>query len=288
MSDLLLHAGGMSGQHRSPASRVAVRRVAAAVIFGFATSGSVFGSSGLAAQSRYPASNPGAPPGVYSAPRLAIDSLTTMLSRDSLDFGANWRVARALTTLGALAGDAGRVATRDSLYQRATRHARRAVRIAPDRAEGHFMLAQLLGRVCASRPLRDRAGLSAQMLASAKKALAIDPAHDGAWSALGRWHLEVWRLNKLERFIATRFFGGTEMENASLQEGISALERAVSLRPNWIHHRFELARAYVDAERHDDAVEQLDAIAELPANDPEDPKYLRDAAHLSEWLAGRE
>jgi tetratricopeptide (TPR) repeat protein len=245
------------------------------------------GASRAGAQGRYPASNAGAPPGVYSAPRIVIDSLTAMVQKDSLDYGANWRLSQALATLGALAGDAGRIDTRDSFYRRAATYARRAVRLAPNEADGQYALAKVLERFTAEASMRDRVGLSKEILAASEKALKIDPSHDGAWHLLGRWHMAVWRLSPLERFVSVKFFGGQVMVGASLEEGLTALEKAVSLRPNCIQYRLDLARAYLDGERAGDAQAQLDAIASLQPNDPEDAIFLREAARLSEWLTGR-
>jgi tetratricopeptide (TPR) repeat protein len=245
----------------------------------------VIAASPVGAQDPYPLSNAGAPVGVYSAPRIAIDSLRSLVREDSLDYGANWRLARALTTLGALAGDAGRLATRDSLYRSATRHARRAVRIAPDGPEGHIVLAQLLERVSTDAPLRDRVRMSGEALEASKKAVALNPALDGGWHTLGRWHVEVQRLNAVERFVGIHLLDGAVMKEASREEGVTALERAVSLRPGWIRYRLDLARAYVDLERFDDARAQLEKIASLAPIDPEDPSYQREAKGLVEWMS---
>jgi tetratricopeptide (TPR) repeat protein len=243
--------------------------------------------SGVVAQSRYPASDRGAPAGVYSAPRIAIDSLAILLQKDPSDYGANWRMAGALMTLGALAGDAGRVGTRDAQFAEALSHARRAVQAEPDRAEGHYMVAQLLGRMAQASRFRDRFRNSSQILAESRAALQADSLHDGAWHQLGRWHTAVAGLSKIERLFATYALGGEGMAEASWEQGVAALERAVKLRPSWISYRLDLAHAYVGQGRYKDAQEQLKAIAKLQQVDPEDAIHVRQATNLTQWVGRR-
>jgi tetratricopeptide (TPR) repeat protein len=239
------------------------------------------------AQSRYPASDRGAPAGVYSAPRIAIDSLEVLLEKDPADYGANWRIAGALMTLGALAGEAGRIETRDSQFAAALSHARRAVQAEPDRAEGHYMVAQLLGRIAHGSRFRDRFRSSSQILTESRAAIAADSLHDGAWHQLGSWHTRVAGLSRIERTFAMYVLGGQGMEEASWEQGVAALERAVKLRPNWINYRLDLAQAYVGQGRYQDAQEQLKTIAKLQQVDPEDATYVRQAAQLTVWVGRR-
>jgi tetratricopeptide (TPR) repeat protein len=147
------------------------------------------------------------------------------------------------------------------------------------------MVAQLMARLSQDSSFRDRVDRSAQAFAASRRAVAADSLHDGAWHQLGRWHTEASRLWKVQRLIAAHFLGAEGMTEASLDEGIGALERAVALRPNWISYRLDLALAYIDRQRYSGAEAQLQKIAELSPIDPEDPSYVRDAARLSEWVA---
>jgi tetratricopeptide (TPR) repeat protein len=239
------------------------------------------------AQGQYPVSDRGAPAGVYAAPRLAIDALHALLEKDPDDYGANWRMAAALMTLGALAGDAGRAAERDGQYAEALSYARSAVRIEPERTEGHFMVAQLLSRIAESSRFRDRFRNSSAIVAESRMAIEADSMHDGAWHQLGRWHLAVSSLSKIERAVGMYVLGGEGMGEASWEEGVSALERAVKLRPSWIGYRLDLAHAYIGQGRYKDAQEQLKQIAKLQQVDPEDAIHVREATRLTLWVGRR-
>jgi tetratricopeptide (TPR) repeat protein len=235
----------------------------------------------------YPASVPGAPPAVYADPRAAADRLESILRSDSLDYGANWRAAHALVALAAMSAASGLRSERDSLSEVATRYARRAVALEPDRAEGHFALAAALGRASLTASLRDRLRFAKDIESASKRAIELDSLHDGAWHVLGRWHVEIRRVSGIQRFVAVRLLGGDVLDQASWEEGIRALERAVALRPDWIHHRLDLALAYTDRERYAEARAQLAALERVTPLDWEDPEHLREAARLSQRIAGK-
>jgi hypothetical protein len=97
--------------------------------------------------------------------------------------------------------------------------------------------------------------------------------------------VEVRRLSAVERFVGIHLLDGAVMKTASREVGVSALERAVALRPSWIRYRLDLARAYVELERFDDARTELETIAALQPIDPEDPSYKREAQGLADWMS---
>ncbi len=245
----------------------------------------LLGTTGVQAQSGYPPEVPGAPPAIYADPLAAAARLEAMLQADSTDAGAAWRAALALVAAGrAIEGTDDR--RRDSLYRAAQAHAERAVQLAPGSADAHFALAVALGRASLTRSGQAKVRDAGRILQAARAALALDPGHDGAWRALGRWHAEIMRLSAIERFVARRFLGGGVLGQASWDEAQRALERAVTLRGDWIEHRLDLALVYLDRGDTARAIPQLDAIARLPVRDATDPRSQREAAGLLQRLTG--
>jgi tetratricopeptide (TPR) repeat protein len=202
-------------------------------------------------------------------PDVALVHYREALALDSLDFAANWKAARALADVAKqLTGDDTK-AQRDSLYSVGRTYAERALRIDSTRAEGHYVVALVLGRLSRTRGGRERVRFAQIIYDQATRAIQIDSTMDGAWHILGAWHAEVKRL-----------FGAGFMDKANWDDAQRNLERAVALRPEHVYHRLELAQVYVDVGKYARAREQLTTIATLPIGDVMDPSYKRDAAKL--------
>ena len=77
------------------------------------------------------------------------------------------------------------------------------------------------------------------------------------------------------------------MSRATWAEAVKDLERAVTLNPQHVYHRLELAGVYLDVGETAKATEQLQALAGLPVGDPMDPYYQRlSAAALQDIVSG--
>jgi Flp pilus assembly protein TadD len=169
---------------------------------------------------------------------------------------------------------------RDSLYQLAESYARRAVAVRGDDAQGHFALANAIGRSVLSMSARDRVRRATEVHAEALRAVELDPRSDGAWHILGRWNAEVERLSAIERLVARTFLGGKALAGASWDEAERDLRMAVQLAPTKIVHRFDLAEILVSRQKWAEAKQQLDEVAALPAVDVSDPLYKQEARAL--------
>ena len=174
---------------------------------------------------------------------------------------------------------------RDSLYVVAESYARRATAAKPDGADGHFILANAIGRTSLTKSKKERIQRAAEIRAEALRAIELDPKHDGAYHVLGRWHAEIQRLSSLERFFAKNFMGAAIFNEASWDEAERLLRVAVDLRPQWIYHRLDLALIMADRNEWNQAKLQLDAIAQLPPVEPMDAAYKRQALALAARVA---
>ena len=145
---------------------------------------------------------------------------------------------------GQLAGRHGRCSTwasrsrtaskspeRDSLYARAEVLARRAVAADSTGAEGHFALAAAVGRASLTMGKKDRIRRAPVIRDEARKAIELDPKHDGAYHILGRWNAEIMRLSGFSRFFAKSFLGAGIFKEASWDSATANLEKAVELDP---------------------------------------------------------
>jgi tetratricopeptide (TPR) repeat protein len=220
-------------------------------------------------------------------PQAALGRYEAVLARDSTNYEANWRAAIALINVGKQTPDSVKSPSRDSLYARAEMLARRAVAANPEDAEGHFVLAQAIGRASLTKGKKERVRRAAEIRAEALRAIELNPDHDGAYHVLGRWNAEIMRLSGLTRFFAKSFLGAGIFNQASWQGAVSNMEKSVELNPNRIYHHLDLAEVYVDVKRYGDARTQLEKVAELPVADVLDPTYKADAARLLDRIANK-
>jgi hypothetical protein len=215
-------------------------------------------------------------------PQPEIAQLKAVLAADSNDYQALWRIARAEVDLAkTIKGEhAYTKAVRDSVYTVAYDYAERAVAADSNDAEGHFVVALALGELSLTRSGKERVKFAKTIYDEAARALALNPNHDGAEHVLGAWHAEILRLSGVTRFFAKMLFGAGFMDRASWDSATVHLERAVALKPDYIHHRLELAKVYVDLKRYADARAQLTVIPGLPDQDVLDGDYRAAAAAL--------
>jgi tetratricopeptide (TPR) repeat protein len=173
---------------------------------------------------------------------------------------------------------------RTALYRSGEQYARRAVAANPDNAEAHFQLARAIGRNALTMGARDRIKFAREVRDQALEALRLNPKHAGALHVMGVWNAEVMRLNGLSRMIAKNFLGGSIFSEANWDNAQTYLEQAVSLDPDRITHRLDLAAVYADRGQKAKAIEQYEWIGRAPLIDFNDPNYKADAARRSAEL----
>ncbi len=212
-------------------------------------------------------------------PEAALVHYREALAADSTNSEALWKASRALVDIAKqIESDADSLKKRrDSLYLQARALAEAAVRANPNGAEGHFMVAQALGRLSRTRGGKERVRFAKIIYDEATRAIQLDSTHDGAYHVLGAWHAEIKRLSGFTRFFAKTLFGAGFMDQANWADAQRYLERAVALKPQHIFHRLELAEVYIDVGKYAAAREQLGAIAPLPIGDVLDHEYKEDA-----------
>ena len=215
-------------------------------------------------------------------PDVALRHYQEALALDSLSFEANWKAARSISDVAKqLLGDSLKD-RRDSLYSVGRTYAERALRTDSTRAEGHYAVALVLGRLSRTRGGKERVRFAKIIFDEATRAVQIDSTLDPAYHILGAWHAEVKRLSGFTRFFAKMLFGAGFMSRATWDDAVKNLERAVSLNPQHIYHRLELAEVFEDIGQYSKAREQYEKIATLPIADAMDPTYQREAV---EYLA---
>jgi tetratricopeptide (TPR) repeat protein len=215
-------------------------------------------------------------------PDVQLRHYQAALAIDSMSYEANWKAARAIADVAKqIQSDADSLKLRrDSLYSVGRGYAERAIRADSTRADGHYALSMVLGRLSRTKGSKERVRYARIIYDEATRAVQIDSNYDNAHHVLGAWNAEVKRLSGIQRFFAKALFGGGFMDKANWGDAVRHLERAVAIAPNHIYHRLELAQVYTDLGRYTKAREQLRVIATLPNVDVIDWQYKEDAASL--------
>ncbi len=169
-------------------------------------------------------------------------------------------------------------------WAEAVKHAREAVRLAPDSAATHECLAIAIGRQALREGPRSRLALSKEIKAEADRAIALDPTSARAWHVLAVWNMRISDLNAFERMAANAVLGGVP-KGASHENALSAFQKAIELEPAYVHHRVEYGRLLKELKRPADARRELEKALELqPTSSALDARYQAEARTLLEKM----
>ena len=243
--------------------------VGAAVGFIFVSSVS---STALAAD---PAADLARGDSLYARVQLAESraAFQAALGAEPGNYRALCRLAQVESELGADASGK----ERDPLVAASVEHARAAIKVVPDSAQGHVWLAVALGRQALKEGPKASLSLSREIKSEVDRAIAIDPNIGRAYHVRAMWNRKLASLNGIERLVANTVLGGVP-KGATMANAVSDLERAVELEPNYVGHRLELGRTYWMLRRYTDARRELEkAIALPPTSNARDATYQAEA-----------
>jgi tetratricopeptide (TPR) repeat protein len=201
----------------------------------------------------------------------AISYFDSVSITDSTSCEAFWKLAMSLNFVGELVPKDEQLA----YFERGEIAARRAIALDSTEAEGHFQLARSLGKIALFKGVFKSIGLAKQVKKEAEIVLELNPNHDGAYHILGRWNREVAQKPKFLR-------APMGLGSADKAVGLEMFQKAIELRPNFIHHHLEYGISLLDKKRKDEAREQFQICLELEAHGPLDAKYQKEA---KEYLA---
>lgn len=206
----------------------------------------------------------------------ALEVYKQVLDKSPRDYTALWRTSFLMARIG------NRQDSKDAkkeYFNKAKAYAGQALDVDSTDAGSNFAMAVAMGRMALISGARDRVAASRDIKNFAERALKYDPDHAGALHVLGRWHLKVANLNFAERMAANVLFGGVP-KGASEEKAVEYLERAVSLKPDFILYRYDLARAYDETGQEQKAIATLNKALTLSPRTPDDPGLLQECREM--------
>jgi tetratricopeptide (TPR) repeat protein len=126
--------------------------------------------------------------------------------------------------------------------QTALDYSLRAVALNPRDPVNVLSLAVSHGKLAVYSDTKTKIKYSRLVKEEAERALALDPHYAWAHHVLGRWHHEVASLGTTSRWLVKLFYGG--LPEASHEQAVTHLQRAVELQPDELNHHLELGFAH--------------------------------------------
>lgn len=182
--------------------------------------------------------------------RVAVATLRQAQVADYGNYEVAWKLSRAAYYVGDHTDNDDE---RDDMFREGIQAGQAAVKLQPDKPDGHFWLGANLGGTAEHSTLAGLANVE-DIKREMDAVIKIDESYQGgsAYLGLGRLYLQ-----------APRVLGG------DVNKAIAYLEKGLRLGPNNTLIRVELARAYEMADRDVEARKQIEAVlAATP-----DPKY---------------
>jgi tetratricopeptide (TPR) repeat protein len=182
--------------------------------------------------------------------RMAVVSLRQARLADYGNYEAAWKLARATFYVGDRTESDSE---RDDLFREGTEAGKAAIKLQPDKPEGHFWLGANYGGSAAHSTIANLSSFR-DIKREMEAVLKIDESFQGysAYLGLGRLYLQ-----------APGMLGG------DTDKAIEYLEKGVKLNPTHGLMRFHLAEAYESKNRYAEAKKQIEALMAMTP----DPKY---------------
>ncbi|MGH7826850.1 MAG: tetratricopeptide repeat protein [Candidatus Binatia bacterium] len=218
-------------------------------------------------------------------PKEAVNELQKVLQREPQNFQAMAMLSRAYIDIGDSIpeGSPDWQARRMKEYKTAEAYARKAISIDPNSTWGHFYVAWSLGNVAMISPVEKQIDLAGEIRSAAEKAIALDPQNGFAYHAYGVWHRKMAEIGKMSRMVASVLYGRS-IPSGSLEKSLEYLRKAVTLNPNVIVSRLELARTYVAMGDWAQARSFLKSLEALPVQFSDDRDHKQKAKQLLEEI----
>jgi tetratricopeptide (TPR) repeat protein len=188
----------------------------------------------------------------------AVQAYEHELEHDPRNAEFLWRLARVYVCMAETAEEPDR----GRWLQSAEEHARRCIAADSTCPEGHTWRGAALGYIAFYAPMSDQVRLAWEILGETKRAIALNPRDDAAYSIRGSLYRALGNAGWFQRQVARLFLG--KLPPGGFEEGETALLEAIRLAPDVMRHQYELGVLYVDWGKPQEARRALESARALP------------------------
>lgn len=210
----------------------------------------------------------------------ALEVYEKVLKETGESYELAWRLSRTYSDLGESETDHK---TQTVQFEKALAWAEKAIELNSQGSKGHLYLAIAYGRMARVKGPKEQIRLSKLIKEEAEKTLEFDPQEHIAWHILGCWNRELSTLNWVEKGFANLFLGGIP-KDASLDQSVICLKKAVEINPDVIVHHLELGLTYEEMNQKELAVQEFKTVLSLPIYDFQDDAHQKKAVKEIEKL----
>ena len=159
------------------------------------------------------------------------------------------------------------------VYQTALSYGDSAVAADPKNSDAYTFRAAANGKIALFKGVFSVAPVVKQVRDDCERAISLDPNNSIAYYILGRTHAKLAEKPTIVRWPLGLAWG-------NLDDAIRFYEKAISLDPNFVMFRYDLAKAYISDDEYQKAKEQLYVIPRIPKRDEVDDSLKTESQKL--------
>lgn len=207
------------------------------------------------------------------ADRNALTIYEDLLAASPDHREALWNAAYLHVRLGWIDNDA---ASRRRHYEKAHGYATRIIRHDPDSYEAQLVMGAAKAKLAEFLGSGEKVKAARELEAHARFLLSRRTDNPDVWYLYAWWHFEISRVSLTDRFLAALLFGGLPTD-ASSEQAIECLKKAIALKPDYSAYRHDLGVFYERTGNPSLAREMYREAIRIPPKAPEDWVFIEKA-----------
>jgi len=211
----------------------------------------------------------------------ALSVYLAVLGKEPENYEALWNTSFIYTRKGRRQAD---FSSMEIYYRAALNIAAFCLEKHPDKPRSHYVYAVASAGLADEMPnSSERVELIWNMKEHSYRASELDPDYAPAWHLKGVWHSNLANISRTQRF-AARFVYGSLPGGASNDKAEEYMKRAISLDPDVIVFKLDLAQHYQESGQKNKALPVLESILTMQPVSLNDHIDMREARERYETL----